>query len=50
MGTYCAILNAPFVKVVDKTTAFCLLYRKVLNYEETGNNDICNRCNDCRSE
>jgi len=42
--------KCPFCKVVDSTTAFCLLYRKALNYEETGNNDLCDRCSECRSD
>jgi hypothetical protein len=39
--------KCPFCKVVDNNTAFCLLYRMKLNYVETGNNDICNRCQIC---
>jgi len=39
--------GCPFVKISGSDSAFCLLYKKPLNYYETGNNDICNRHIDC---
>ena len=43
----CDLSCCPFCEVVDSKTAFCSLYRRKLRYEETGNNDICERCLDC---
>jgi len=42
--------SCPFCRVVDSHAAFCLLYRKKLNYVETGNNDICDRCAECMEQ
>lgn len=39
-----------FVKVQGSDSAFCLLYQRALSYVETGNNDICRRCDDCVRE
>lgn len=46
-GNVLCSFECPFCKVVDNETAFCCLYRKILRYEETGNNDICERCEEC---
>ena len=42
--------NCPFNKIVDDATGFCLLYRRRLSYVDTGNNEICDRCQECRRE
>lgn len=39
--------GCPFVKITGDTSGFCLLYNVNLTYCETGNNDICDRCNEC---
>ena len=36
-----------FVRVQGSDKAFCLLYNNSLSYVETGNNDICSRCDNC---
>ena len=40
--------NCPFVKIVKDGVGFCLLFRCALRYTETGNNDLCYRCEECR--
>ena len=47
-GNVLCDFSCPFCKVVDSNTAFCFLFRKKLCYEETGNNDLCHRCNECK--
>jgi len=42
--------GCPFVKTVDDTTCFCLLYRKKLTYIDTGNNELCDRCEECLND
>jgi hypothetical protein len=42
--------GCPFVKINGTTSGFCLLYRKSLVYVETGNNDLCTRCLECKSD
>lgn len=39
--------NCPFVSVVDSQTAFCSLFKRKLVYYDTGNGEICNRCEEC---
>ena len=39
--------GCPFVNIVGSDSGFCQLYRKKLSYVETGNNDICRRCEEC---
>ena len=39
--------RCPFVRIVDRNTAFCLLFRCKIHYVETGNNDLCYRCDGC---
>ena len=49
-GDVLCSFKCPFVKIVDNQTAFCFLYRKTLNYYDTGNNEICERCFECAEE
>jgi len=39
-----------FVRIQGSDKAFCLLYNMSLSYVETGNNDICKRCDNCLRE
>lgn len=39
--------KCPFVHVIEDGLAYCSLFKKRLNYYETGNNDICKRCGEC---
>ena len=42
--------GCPFNNIIGETQGFCLLYKKILRYYETGNNDLCYRCNECKVE
>jgi len=42
--------GCPFVKIIGSDTAYCTLYRESLKYVETGNNDICKRSIECRTQ
>ncbi len=39
--------HCPFVKIVDSDKGFCLLFRCVLKYIDTGNNEMCYRSPEC---
>jgi len=40
----------PFVHITGKDKGFCSLFNKPLTYMETGNNDLCDRCEECKNE
>ena len=42
--------GCPFVRIYRHIKGYCLLYKVSLNYYDTGNNQICHRCNECKGE
>ena len=46
-GDVLCSFHCPFVKSVDNNSCFCLLFKKSLRYIDTGNNEICDRCEEC---
>lgn len=46
-GDVLCSFHCPFVKSVNSSSCFCLLFKKKLRYINTGNNELCYRCDEC---
>jgi len=48
-GMRLCAFRCPHQHTVEDGLAYCSLFKRRLNYYETGNNDICERCEECIS-
>ena len=47
-GEVLCSFDCPFNSIVDDNTGFCSIFKRKLTYHETGNNDLCYRCEECK--